>query len=83
MGTVAGLQGGSFAVGQMVGPLVSGDVADFLGLGAVFPVRGGIGLLGTGLVMVWLCRWKNARYLLTTDLIPEVVAGLQKLLNHL
>ena len=59
MGTLAGLQGGSFAAGQMVGPLVSGVVADFLGLGAVFPVGGGIGLLGTGLVMVWLRRWKK------------------------
>ncbi len=60
MGTLAGLHGGSFAAGQMVGPLVSGVVADFLGLGAVFPVGGGIGLLGTGLVMVWLRRWKKS-----------------------
>jgi len=63
MGTLAGLQGGSFAVGQMVGPLVSGVVADFLGVGAVFPVGGGIGLLGTGLVMVWLRRWRKRQVL--------------------
>jgi len=41
MGTLAGLQAGSFAAGQMLGPLVSGVVADFLGMGAVFPVGGG------------------------------------------
>jgi len=63
MGTLAGLQEGSFAVGQMVGPLVSGVVADFLGMGAIFPVRGGIGLLGSSLVVVWLRRWQQRQVL--------------------
>jgi len=59
MGTLAGLQGGSFAVGQMLGPLVCGVIADFLGVSAVFPFGCGIGLLGTGFVVAWLTRWSH------------------------
>ncbi len=59
MGTLAGLQGGSFAVGQMLGPLVFGVIADFFGLSAVFPFGSGIGFLGTGFVGAWLYRWSH------------------------
>lgn len=59
MGTLAGLQGGAFAAGQMVGPLAFGAVADLVGVAAVFPFGSGVGLLGTGFVVAWLRRWKR------------------------
>ena len=61
MGTLAGLQGGAFAVGQMLGPLVCGVIADFFGLSAVFPFGSAIGLFGTGFVVAWLHRWSPRR----------------------
>jgi len=57
MGTLAGLQGGAFALGQMVGPLAFGAVADLVGLAAVFPFGSAVGLLGTGFVVGWFRRW--------------------------
>lgn len=57
MGTLAGLHGGSFAAGQMLGPLVCGGVADLIGLRAVFPFGAGVGLLGTAFVAKWLRHW--------------------------
>jgi MFS family permease len=59
MGTLAGLQGGAFAVGQMVGPLAYGAVADLVGLTAVFPFGSAIGLLGSGFVVTWFRRWER------------------------
>lgn len=59
MGTLAGLQGGAFAAGQMVGPLASGIVADLVDVSAVFPLGSGVALMGTGLVAFWLRRWKR------------------------
>jgi MFS family permease len=60
MGTLTGLQGGAFAVGQMLGPLAYGAVADLVGLVAVFPFGSAIGLLGTGFVVGWFRRWERA-----------------------
>jgi MFS family permease len=60
MGTLAGLQGGAFAVGQMVGPLAYGAVADLVGLAAVFPFGSAVGLVGTGFVIGWFRRWERA-----------------------
>ncbi len=57
MGTLAGVQGGAFAVGQMFGPLVSGAVVDTAGLSAVFPFASAIGCVGTALVIFWIRRW--------------------------
>jgi len=59
MGTLAGLQGSAFATGQMIGPPVSGLVADGLGLSTVFPFGSTIGLLGSGFVLMWLRRWRR------------------------
>jgi len=61
MGTLAGLQGGAFAAGQMLGPLLAGAVADLFGMTAVFPFGSGVGLLGTGFVIAWLYRWSHRR----------------------
>lgn len=57
MATLGGLQGSSFAVGQMLGPLASGLIVDAFGLVAVFPFASTVGLIGTGLVLVWMHRW--------------------------
>jgi len=62
MGTLAGLQGAAFATGQMIGPPVSGLVADGLGLSAVFPFGSTIGLLGSGFVLMWLRRWRRGGF---------------------
>ncbi len=59
MGTLAGLQGGAFAVGQMIGPLAFGVIADSVGLTAVFPFGSGVGLLGSGFVVAWFRRWRR------------------------
>lgn len=59
MGTLAGLQGGAFAVGQMFGPLAFGVVADYVGLTAVFPFGSAVGLLGSGFVVAWFRRWRR------------------------
>ena len=57
MATLGGLQGSSFAVGQMMGPLASGVIVDAFGLVAVFPFASAVGLVGTGLVLAWMRRW--------------------------
>ncbi|MBU0596460.1 MFS transporter, partial [Candidatus Bipolaricaulota bacterium] len=57
MATLAGLQGSAFAVGQALGPLMSGAVVDLVGVVAVFPFGSGVGCLGTVLVLIWLRRW--------------------------
>ncbi|MDD5220402.1 MAG: MFS transporter [Candidatus Bipolaricaulis sp.] len=61
MGTLAGVQGSAFAVGQMFGPLVSGAVVDTVGLSAVFPFASLIGCIGTALVIVWIRRWARGQ----------------------
>jgi len=58
MATLAGLHGSSFALGQMIGPMAFGVIADGLGIRAVFPFGSLIGLLGTGLVVYWLRHWR-------------------------
>jgi predicted MFS family arabinose efflux permease len=57
MATLAGLQGSSFAVGQMIGPITSGVIVDTIGVSAVFPFSAAVGCIGTVLVLVWLRRW--------------------------
>ena len=57
MATLGGLQGSSFAVGQMMGPLASGVIVDAFGLVAVFPFASAVGFVGTGLVLAWMRRW--------------------------
>jgi MFS transporter, DHA1 family, multidrug resistance protein len=59
MGTLAGLQGGAFAAGQMLGPLVSGVIADTFGVAAVFPLGSAVGLIGSGVVFAWFRRWQR------------------------
>jgi len=66
MGMMAGLQSGAFGVGQMMGPLVCGAVADLVGLAAVFPFGSAVGLLGTGFVVGWFRRW-GRREAVATD----------------
>jgi DHA1 family multidrug resistance protein-like MFS transporter len=60
MGTLAGVQGSAFAMGQMFGPLVSGAVVDVAGIGSVFPFGSLIGCIGTALVIVWIRRWAKS-----------------------
>jgi len=62
MGTLAGLQGSAFAAGQMIGPPASGLIADAFGLSAVFPFGSAVGLIGSGLVLVWLRRWRRGGF---------------------
>jgi DHA1 family multidrug resistance protein-like MFS transporter len=57
MATLAGLQGSAFAVGQALGPLMSGAVVDLIGLVAVFPFGSAVGCVGTVLVLGWMRRW--------------------------
>ena len=57
MATLGGLQGSSFAMGQMLGPLASGLIVDAFGLVAVFPFASAVGFIGTGLVLVYVRRW--------------------------
>jgi DHA1 family multidrug resistance protein-like MFS transporter len=57
MATLAGLQGSAFAVGQALGPLISGAVVDLVGLVAVFPFGSAVGCVGTALVLGWMRRW--------------------------
>jgi MFS family permease len=57
MGTLAGLHGSSFALGQMLGPMAFGAVADAVGIGLAFPFGSGIGLIGSGLVIFWIRGW--------------------------
>ena len=59
MGTLAGLQGGAFAAGQMIGPVASGGIVDLFGLSAVFPFGSLVGLVGTGFTIGWLRRWQR------------------------
>jgi len=60
MATLAGLHGSSFALGQMVGPMAFGAISDAFGVGAVFPFGSVLGLVGSGLVVYWLRRWRGS-----------------------
>ncbi len=60
MATLAGIQGSAFAVGQALGPLLTGMLVDGVGLLAVFPFGSAVGGVGTVLVLVWLTRWKRS-----------------------
>jgi len=55
MGTLAGLHGSSFAMGQFMGPMAFGAMADAFGIGVVFPFGSLLGLIGSALA-VWLLR---------------------------
>ena len=57
MAPLGGLQSSSFAAGQMLGPLGAGLIVDTFGLAAVFPFATSVGLIGTGLVLIWMRRW--------------------------
>ena len=57
MATVAGLQSSSFSAGRVFGPIVSGAIVDNVGLLAVFPLGGAVGILGTCFVVAWIRRW--------------------------
>ncbi len=57
MATLAGLQGSAFAVGQALGPVVSGVIIDTLSLVFVFPFGSAVGCVGTAMVLRWLRRW--------------------------
>jgi len=59
MATLAGLNGSSFALGQMLGPLASGAMVDSFGLVSVFPLGSAIGCVGTALVLFWMRRWSR------------------------
>jgi MFS family permease len=59
MATLAGIQGSAFAVGQALGPLLTGMMVDAVGLLAVFPFGSAIGCVGTVMVLAWLTRWKR------------------------
>jgi MFS transporter, DHA1 family, multidrug resistance protein len=59
MATLAGIQGSAFAVGQALGPLVTGAVVDAVGLLAVFPFGSAVGCAGTVMVLAWLTRWRR------------------------
>jgi DHA1 family multidrug resistance protein-like MFS transporter len=57
MATLAGLHASSFALGQTLGPLVSGAMVDGFGLVSVFPLGTAVGCAGTVLVLFWMRRW--------------------------
>ncbi|MBU0595290.1 MFS transporter [Candidatus Bipolaricaulota bacterium] len=56
MGTLAGLHGSSFAMGQMIGPVAFGAMADTFGVGVVFPFGSLMGLVGSALAVYLLRR---------------------------
>lgn len=60
MGILAGLHGSSFSVGQMIGPPVSGLIADGLGLFWVFPLWNVVGLGAAVFVVRWLRGWRSS-----------------------
>lgn len=60
MGTLAGLHGSSFAMGQAFGPMAFGAMADTFGLGIVFPFGSLIGLVGSILAVYLLRRPANS-----------------------
>jgi len=56
MGTLAGVHGSSFAMGQFIGPMAFGAMADAFGLGVVFPFGCLMGLIGSTLAVFLLRR---------------------------
>jgi DHA1 family multidrug resistance protein-like MFS transporter len=59
MGTLAGLHGSAFSVGQVIGPPVSGLIADGLGLFWVFPLWNLVGLTAAALSAPWFRTWRS------------------------
>ena len=59
MGTLAGLHGSAFSIGQVIGPPVSGLIADGLGLFWVFPLWNLVGLTAAGISARWFRTWRS------------------------
>jgi len=60
MGALAGMQGGAFSAGQVIGPPLSGLVADALGLFWVFPLWLVVGLGADAVAIRWLRGWRSS-----------------------
>jgi len=58
MGVVTGLHGSSFAAGQVIGPPLSGGIADALGIFWVFPLWNLVGLAAAGFSIRWFRNWQ-------------------------
>jgi len=58
MGALAGLHGSAFSTGQVIGPPVSGLVADALGLFWVFPLWNVVGVGAAAVSLRWFRRWQ-------------------------
>lgn len=59
MGALAGIQGGAFSVGQVLGPPVSGAVADGLGLFWIFPLWNLVGVGAAAVAAKWFRGWRS------------------------
>ena len=59
MGVLAGLHGSSFAAGQVIGPPVSGFVADLLGTFWLFPLWNVVGLAAAAVAVRWFREWRT------------------------
>jgi len=60
MGTLAGIQGGAFSAGQVLGPPISGAISDSLGLFWVFPVLNVVGVGAAAFAVRWFRGWRSA-----------------------
>ena len=61
MGTLAGIHGSSFAMGQFAGPMACGAIADSFGLAFVFPFGSLMGLVGSTATAILLRKQKGDR----------------------
>ena len=59
MGALTGLHGASFAAGQVIGPPLSGLVADALGIFWVFPLWNVVGLGAAAAALHWFRHWRD------------------------
>ncbi len=58
MGSLAGLHGSAFSTGQVIGPPVSGLIADGLGLFWVFPLWNVVGVAAAAVSLRWFRGWR-------------------------
>lgn len=59
MGALAGMQGSAFSAGQVIGPPISGLIADGLGLFWVFPLWNIVGVGAAAIAIRWFRGWRS------------------------
>ena len=70
MGAIMGVLNMAMSAGMMLGPVLAGGLAEFIGLRSLFVFSGVVGVLGTSLFS-WLSREHRAAAVVAPELVER------------